>query len=357
MAERDQPEGEGAMTIDGTFSLGDCLTPCNVSTSLVLAPLSGGAFLWPGFVAVTKALHGKIATTPYLASLSGITRESEMKRLLIAALLALVPAVASANAAPSIPTVNLPNSFIKHEFISCSPTWFWLLPKQERAWISRRIVKSKYIWTQTFHRLVISYNRELLKLDYGKPGYAEHKAAFLMFRAEVLLFHPIQHASWSTCTFISHVEKRLAYQYQHHDYLSPSAKNRAEELAAQKASADQRAAVLKQFAEQAAASAQPSAENQRLSALFGNQIGERIKRHWNPVWAPSLHCQIKIELSPQGQLEGPPIITHSSGNAKFDVAVVTAIDAAAPFAPPSGLPYSEFKVVNVVFSAKELSNG
>ena len=38
MAERDQPEGEGAMTIDGTFSLGDCLTLCNMSASLVLAP-------------------------------------------------------------------------------------------------------------------------------------------------------------------------------------------------------------------------------------------------------------------------------------------------------------------------------
>lgn len=99
------------------------------------------------------------------------------------------------------------------------------------------------------------------------------------------------------------------------------------------------------------------ATNQRLSALFGNQIGERVKRHWRPVFAPTLNCRTRIDLSPQGQLEGPPIITHPSGNAKFDAAVIAAIEAAAPFTPPIGLSYSEFKVIRIDFSAKELSSG
>lgn len=51
------------------------------------------------------------------------------------------------------------------------------------------------------------------------------------------------------------------------------------------------------------------------------------------------------------------MITQSSGNAPFDSAVIAAIEAAAPFPPPIGLSYSEFKVVNIFFSAKELSNG
>ncbi|MBN6741674.1 TonB family protein, partial [Acidithiobacillus sp. MC6.1] len=116
-------------------------------------------------------------------------------------------------------------------------------------------------------------------------------------------------------------------------------------------------AKLQAEANMAAALAKQAAENQRLSALFGNQIGERVKRHWQPVFAPNLHCQVRIELSPQGQLEGDPAITRSSGNAQFDSAVIAAIEAAAPFPPPIGLSYSEFKVVNIVFSAKELSNG
>lgn len=157
----------------------------------------------------------------------------------------------------------------------------------------------------------------------------------------------------------------------------------AEKQAAQKAAIAQRAAALKQQqakaaeaarakalqqqmearaklqaeANMAAALAKQAAENQRLSALFGNQIGERVKRHWQPVFAPNLHCQVRIKLSPQGQLEGDPAITQSSGNAQFDSAVIAAIKAAAPFPPPIGLSYSEFKVVNIVFSAKELSNG
>ena len=166
-----------------------------------------------------------------------------------------------------------------------------------------------------------------------------------------------------------------------------AAKAAAEKQAAQKAAAAQRAAELKQQlaqqqakaaeaarakalqqqmeagakrqaeANMAAALAKQAAENQRLSTIFGSEIAERVKRHWQPVFAPNLHCRVSIELSPQGQLEGAPAITQSSGNAQFDSAVIAAIEAAAPFPPPIGLSYSEFKVVNIVFSAKELSNG
>ncbi len=116
-------------------------------------------------------------------------------------------------------------------------------------------------------------------------------------------------------------------------------------------------AKLQAEANMAAALAKQAAENQRLSAIFGSEIAERVKRHWQPVFAPNLHCRVSIELSPQGQLEGQPTVTQSSGNAQFDSAVIAAIEAAAPFPPPIGLSYSEFKVVNIVFSAKELSNG
>jgi TonB family protein len=122
-----------------------------------------------------------------------------------------------------------------------------------------------------------------------------------------------------------------------------------------KLQAEDMAAVAR--ARQAAENPRQAAENQRLSAIFSNEIGERVKRHWEPFFAPNLHCLVRIELSPQGQLEGQPTLTRSSGNAQFDLAVIAAIEAAAPFPPPIGLSYSQFKVVNIVFSAKELSNG
>ncbi len=277
-----------------------------------------------------------------------------MKRLLIAALIALIPVVASAS--PSIPTSDLPSHFVVQELLSRTPTWFWNLPKQERIWISGQIAKNRYIWRQTFYYLVLSYNRELLKLDYGKPGYADHKAAFLMFRELLAMRDPIPHASWSMRHFLSHVDNRLAYQYQHHDYLSPAARKRAQ---IQKARDEKQAAEKQAEVNAANALAKQSAENQRLSSLFGYQIAERVRVHWQPVFASNLglQCRLEIKLSPQGQLAGPPTVTQPSGNAKFDAAVIAAIEASAPFPPPSGLPYSEFKVVNIVFSAKELSNG
>ena len=64
-----------------------------------------------------------------------------------------------------------------------------------------------------------------------------------------------------------------------------------------------------------------------------------------------------MELNPQGQIIGQPRIIRSSGNPRFDQAVIAAVQAAAPFAPPIGLSYDLYKEVNLKFNAEELNHG
>ena len=268
-----------------------------------------------------------------------------MKRLIIATMLALfslIPNMASAEKFTHL-TTN-PLKIMSQDFDACTPERIQVLPTPEIKWIGARFTTDKYIQEQLASRLELSvmrskfmntihHDKKMIKINYGKPGYEELKMSLLITREELdSANHELnKNPSLSTCVYITHAEKMLAYRYQHHDYSSHS--------------------------EKVAALAKQAAENNRLSALFGHQIGERVIRHWQVVFSPNLHCLVRIELSPQGHLEGTPAITQPSGNAKFDSAVISAIEAAAPFPPPIGLSYSEFKVVNIVFSAKELSNG
>lgn len=107
----------------------------------------------------------------------------------------------------------------------------------------------------------------------------------------------------------------------------------------------------------AAARAQQAAENQRLIGLFAQKIRTQVYNAWNTNFSAALSCTVQMELSPQGQIIGQPRIIRSSGNPRFDQAVIAAVQAAAPFAPPIGLSYDLYKEVNLKFNAEELNHG
>ena len=106
----------------------------------------------------------------------------------------------------------------------------------------------------------------------------------------------------------------------------------------------------------AAAKAQQAAEDQRLEALFGQKIQRRVFRAWDTTFAASLNCEVAIELTPAGAIIGQPRIVSGSGNPAFDQAVIRAVEAAAPFVPPIGLPYNAFKSVVIKFNAEDLNH-
>ncbi|MGC9239444.1 MAG: cell envelope integrity protein TolA, partial [Acidithiobacillus sp.] len=165
-----------------------------------------------------------------------------------------------------------------------------------------------------------------------------------------------------------------------------AAKAAAEKAAAEKAAAERAAQLRKELAEQAAKAAEAArakalrermeaqaklqaeaniaaaraaqaAENQKLIALFSQQVQRRVYSKWDTNFAAALSCVVQIRLSPTGAIIGSPQILRSSGNPQFDRAVVTAVEQAAPFVPPLGLSYNLYKEVDIKFNAEELNHG
>ena len=116
-------------------------------------------------------------------------------------------------------------------------------------------------------------------------------------------------------------------------------------------------AKLQAQANIAADRAERAAEDARLSYRFAQKIRKQVLNAWTPNFAAALACALKINLSPTGQIIGQPIIVRSSRNPKFDRAVIVAVEQAAPFVPPKGLPYHFYKDVSLTFNAKDLNHG
>jgi TonB family protein len=93
-----------------------------------------------------------------------------------------------------------------------------------------------------------------------------------------------------------------------------------------------------------------------LLRSLAQKIWKQVYNAWNTNVATSSICTVELRLNPEGQITGQPQIVRSSGNPKFDKAVITAIEKAAPFTPPAGLPYYLYKEVNLMFNAKELNH-
>ncbi|OFC58096.1 protein TolA, partial [Acidithiobacillus caldus] len=116
-------------------------------------------------------------------------------------------------------------------------------------------------------------------------------------------------------------------------------------------------AKLQAEANIAAARAAQAAEDQKLSALFSQEVQRRVYRQWDTNFAAALSCVVQIHLSPTGAIIGAPKILRSSGNPQFDRAVIAAVEQAAPFVPPLGLSYNAYREVNIQFNAEELNHG
>ena len=116
-------------------------------------------------------------------------------------------------------------------------------------------------------------------------------------------------------------------------------------------------AKIQTEADMAASRAERAAEDARLSYRFAQKIQKQVFNAWTPNFASALACALKINLSPTGEIIGKPIIVRSSGNPKFDRTVIVAVEQAAPFVPPKGLPYHFYKDVSLKFNAKDLNHG
>ncbi len=96
-------------------------------------------------------------------------------------------------------------------------------------------------------------------------------------------------------------------------------------------------------------------EVHRLAKIFAQKIMTKISNAWGRNYSAALSCELQVQLSPQGRLIVQPHILQSSGDKRFDQSAVGAVESAAPFSPPIGLPYSFYKYINVKLSAKDLN--
>jgi hypothetical protein len=74
-----------------------------------------------------------------------------------------------------------------------------------------------------------------------------------------------------------------------------------------------------------------------------NNIESQFQAHWHGPRYSDHKCTIWIRLAPNGQLLGKPdVIQYLTGSKRFANKAVKAIEKAAPFEVPAGLPYSYF---------------
>lgn len=98
------------------------------------------------------------------------------------------------------------------------------------------------------------------------------------------------------------------------------------------------------------------ARQQRLVRLFAEKIRTKVYNAWKTNFPAALVCTVEVWLSHEGQIMGQPQVLRSSGNPKFDRAVIAAIEKAAPFVPPIGISYSLYKEVEFEFNAEALNH-
>jgi hypothetical protein len=133
----------------------------------------------------------------------------------------------------------------------------------------------------------------------------------------------------------------------------------AERMAKTKAKLEGEAEMAAARARQAADHAEQPSKTRRMIGMLINTIQTQVSERWvPPVSSSALACEIQIRLGPQGQLIGTPVVIRSSGDAHFDHLVIAAVEAAAPFVPPIGLPYSAFNTpINLKMNAEDLNHG
>lgn len=277
-----------------------------------------------------------------------------MKRLIIAAMLTLVPT--AARAIPYMPLTTNPKEILLQDIEVDTPPQIAKLPHRELHWIMVRFYKDKYIRSQLASRLImdsmlskaintIHKDKKLIKLNYGKPGYESLKISLEMAEGERQTYDHLldKNPSLSLSAYIPHVEKMLAYRYQHRVPINKVA------LTNQKATIQRNKSIPN--------AAEHAAKEQRLIELFAQELRAQVFTAWNTNFAADRTCVIEIRLSPEGQIIGQPQVVKSSGNPKFDRAVIRAVEKAAPFAPPAGLSYSLYKAVDLQFNSEGLNHG
>lgn len=88
-----------------------------------------------------------------------------------------------------------------------------------------------------------------------------------------------------------------------------------------------------------------------LVRRFAQNISDHIYGQWEkPVGYRPFTCIVEIELREDGRLAGKPEILQSTGNHPDDGSVIKAVERAAPYTPPEGLPYQTYRIVRIRFT-------
>ena len=93
-----------------------------------------------------------------------------------------------------------------------------------------------------------------------------------------------------------------------------------------------------------------------LTDSFAREIQKKVYSKWGKHFNEELSCIVKFHLSRDGKIIGLPQIIESSGNPRFNEAVIETIKNAAPFTPPEGLPYRKYMDIKLDFNAIDLNH-
>ncbi len=93
-----------------------------------------------------------------------------------------------------------------------------------------------------------------------------------------------------------------------------------------------------------------------MSAQYAAEIVHRVYAVWPASFSLELQCRLLVRLNPDGTLRGSPMIEQPSGSDTFDNDAVRAVEKAAPFPLPTGLPYGKFNEVVITLRSKVVAN-
>lgn len=220
------------------------------------------------------------------------------------------------------------------------PGGFWHLPIAEQKFVYLKIFEQNKVLhrianiakgkeDKKWRAMQIAHYKKLAKYEYGTPQYHHYETKIDEYgfdNAVSPLGHMFEYSSLKSAV------RGYAIRFEHDWRMSHPGE-----------------AALQ-------AKAQQAKKNQRLAALFGQEIQRRVYRAWNNTFAASLKCEVEIYLTPNGDILGHPAVLGDETHPKFNEAVVHAVEAAAPFIPPAGLPYSTFKSVVIKFNAESLNH-
>ncbi len=99
-----------------------------------------------------------------------------------------------------------------------------------------------------------------------------------------------------------------------------------------------------------------NAANQELLRMYERTIRYQIFTVWNENLAKALPCTVEIHFNHQGQIIGQPKVVYSGGNPQFDYAVIDAVEKALPLSPPL-IPYRLYKDIDLQLRARDFNNG